>query len=102
MNTNHAIQVLGGYIDNKFGANGFYAAPGDRDSEEINKTSIVSLSSKHRFGAFRLMPRISNRYNTDDYLYFKHKLDCARSIHYTNALMLELNGSLSSDIVECG
>src|SRR5690625_2238087 len=102
MNTNHAIQVLGGYIDNKFGANGFYAAPGDRDSEEINKTSIVSLSSKHRFGAFRLMPRISNRYNTDDYRYFKHNLDVARSIHYTYALMLELNGSISTAIGEFG
>lgn len=101
-NNAHSIQALAGYIDNKFGANGFYAAPGDKESEEINKTSIVSLSSKHRFGAFTLMPRVSNRYNTDDYRYFKHNLDVARSVHYTNALMLELNGSLSTSIGEFG
>lgn len=98
----HSIQALAGYIDNKFGANGFYAAPGDKDSEEVNKTSIVSLSSQHRFGAFTLMPRLSNRYNTDDYRYFKHNLDVARSIHYTNALMLELNGNFVTSIGEFG
>lgn len=102
LHTNHSIQAVAGYIDNRFGANGFYAAPGDKDSEEIDKTSVFSLSSKHRFGAFTLMPRISNRYNKDDYRFYKHDLDLARSVHYTNALMLEMNGSLSTSIGEFG
>lgn len=101
-NNEHSIQALASYIDNKFGANGFYAAPGDVDSEEVDKTSLFSLSSKHRFGNLTLMPRVSNRYNTDDYRYFKHDLNTARSIHYTNAFMAELNANLSTDFGEFG
>src|SRR5690625_4435246 len=37
MNTKHAIQVLGGYIDNKFDDNGFYEALVDSDSEKYKK-----------------------------------------------------------------
>lgn len=101
-NTKHSIQALGSYIDNKFGANGFYAAPGDKDSEEIDKTSLFSISSKHRFGNLTLMPRVSNRYNKDDYRYFKHDLNTARSVHYTNAFMAEMNLNLSTFIGEFG
>src|SRR5699024_8615215 len=99
---NNSLKALAGYSYNKFGANGFYAAPGDVNAEEIAETSIFSLSSKHKFGRFTLMPRISNRYDEDDYRYFKNDLSKGRSIHYTNALMLELNGSLSTVIGSFG
>lgn len=99
---NNSVRALAGYVHNRFGANGFYAAPGDKNSEEIVETAIFSLSSKHKLGRFTLMPRISDRYDKDDYRYFKHKLNTARSIHYTNALMLELNGSLSTAIGKFG
>lgn len=101
-NAQNSIQAIAGYADNRFGTNGFYAAPGDRESEEINKTSLFSLSSKHKFGDFTLMPRISNRYNKDDYRYFKHDLNTARSVHYTNALMAEINTNLSTSIGKFG
>lgn len=101
-NPAHSIQAIASYIDNKFGANGFYAAPGDVDAEEVDKTSLFSLSSKHRLGNLTLMPRISNRYNKDDYRYFKHDLNTARSIHYTNAFMAELNANLHTPIGEFG
>ncbi|WP_187477998.1 TonB-dependent receptor plug domain-containing protein [Amniculibacterium sp. G2-70] len=101
-NANHSISALAGYTKNQFGANGFYAAPGDKNSEEIVKTSLFSISSKHQFGNLILSPRISDRYNEDDYRYFKDKLDVARSRHYTNALMLELNGSLATSIGKFG
>src|SRR5699024_10290040 len=62
LDNQHSVQALIGHIDNRFGANGFYAAPGDKDSEEIDKTTLFSLSSKHRWGDLTLMPRISHRY----------------------------------------
>ncbi len=99
---NNSIQALVGYTKNKFGANGFYAAPGDKNSEEIVKTSLFSISSKHQFGNFSISPRISDRYNEDDYRYYKDKLDVARSRHYTNALMLELNSNLETSIGKFG
>lgn len=97
-NEHNSIQAMAGYARNHFGANGFYAAPGDINSEEHTDSSVFSLSSKHTFGNFTVSPRISDRYSEDDYRYFKDDLSKARSLHYTNALMLELNSSLQTQI----
>ncbi|WZL89776.1 TonB-dependent receptor [Salinimicrobium sp. 3283s] len=102
LDINNKLQAMAGYADSQFGANGFYAAPGDRNSEELVKSSIFSLSSRHQWGNFMISPRISNRYGEDDYRYFKDDLSKGRSIHYTNALMLELNSSLHTNIGTLG
>lgn len=102
INDKNSIQALAGYVNSRYGANGFYAAPGDKNSEEIVETTLFSLSSTHEFGNLSLTPRISTRYDEDDYRYFKHKLDVARSLHYTNALMLELNGNLTTKVGKFG
>lgn len=101
-NADNEINALAGYIYNRFGANGYYAAPGDINSEEIIETAVFSLSSTHKFGNFSLSPRLSNRYDEDDYRYFKDTLSKARSLHYTNALMAELNTSLITNIGDFG
>ncbi|GHA48542.1 hypothetical protein GCM10007103_31800 [Salinimicrobium marinum] len=98
LDLNNSMQAMAGYAGSRFGANGFYAAPGDRNSEELVESSIFSLSSKHQWGDFMISPRISNRYGEDDYRYFKDDLSKGRSLHYTNALMLELNSHLVTDI----
>ena len=98
LNPANSLQAMAGYAGSRFGANGFYAAPGDRNSEELVESSIFSLSSKHRFGDLMISPRISNRYGEDDYRYFKDDLSRGRSLHYTNALMIELNSRLVTDI----
>src|SRR5699024_8987637 len=41
----NSIQALAGYAHNRYGANGFYAPPGDQDAEEISETFVMSLSS---------------------------------------------------------
>lgn len=96
LNDDHSIQAMGGYASNLFGANGFYAAPGDVNSEELVESSVFSLSSTHTWGDFTISPRISNRYGEDDYRYFKDNLSSGRSLHFTNALMLELNSTLKT------
>ena len=83
-----------GYIDNQFGANGYYASPGDKESYELVKTAFATIQSKHKLTeTITLSPRISNRYNEDDYRYFRHDLSKARSQHYNNAFMAELNAT---------
>lgn len=80
-----------GYINNGFGANGFYAAPGDRESREIVETTLASIQSKHYLSdKWTLVPRISYRYNYDDYRYLGHT-ESARSEHYTNSISGEVN-----------
>ena len=98
----NSLHAMAGYARSRFGANGFYAAPGDRDSEEIVRSSIFSLSSKHQIGNLTLSPRISNRYGEDDYRYFRDNLSSGRSMHYTNALMLELNAQVKTGIGTIG
>lgn len=101
-NENHSLQWLGAYTFNDFGANGFYAAPGDKESREIVETALFSVSSKHKFGRFTLSPRISNRYNEDDYRYFRNDISKARSKHYSNAFMAEINASVKTKIGDFG
>src|SRR5690606_38169926 len=49
LNHSNQLSIMGGYIHNDFGANGFYAAPGDKNSREIVETFITSVGSKHQF-----------------------------------------------------
>ena len=92
-----------GYVDNAFGGNGYYAAPGDRESYEIVKTLFAHFSSKHYFGdKFYISPRISNRYNSDDYRYYRNDLSKARSLHKNNTLSFELNSRLNTSIGQFG
>src|SRR5690554_3418175 len=60
INDQNSLQWMGGYTYNDFGANGFYAAPGDINSNEVVETALLSLSSTHQFGRFMISPRISN------------------------------------------
>lgn len=97
-NAQHSLHATAGYARSHFGANGFYAAPGDLNATELVKSSIFSISSKHQWGNFILSPRISDRYGEDYYRYFGDNDSRGQSIHYTNALMLELNSSLKTAI----
>lgn len=99
----HRLQVMTGYINNRFGANGYYAAPGDRESEELVGTFVSAVASQHQIGKFwYLNPRISYRYNQDDYRYFRDDLDQARSLHYTHVLSGELHATRQSEIGDFG
>jgi vitamin B12 transporter len=90
INSKNNIQWFSGYIDNEFGANGYYAAPHDK---ELVQTLLVAVSSSHQLSdKLTIKPRISNRYNEDDYRFYRNDLSKARSLHYSNAFMMELNG----------
>lgn len=98
-----SLEMMGGYIYNDFGANGFYAAPSDVESREIVQTILASATAHIPLSErFHLSPRISNRYNEDDYRYFRHDLSKARSEHTNNVLGLELNGRYHLDFGDIG
>lgn len=104
INSSNEFSGSFGYIKNGFGANGFYAAPGDRNSSEIVQTTFASLQSKHQLSEkWTLMPRVSYRYNYDDYRYFGiSNLNAARSQHYTNSFAAELNSNYKMNSGELG
>lgn len=97
-NENNTVMILAGHASNSFGANGFYAAPGDKESKEIVSTTMLNLSSRHYLSdRLTLMPSVAYRYNFDDYRYYRHRLDVARSRHYTHSITSNVNGEYSVD-----
>ncbi len=99
----HSVNAMAGYVENAFGANGYYAAPGDVEAFEEVKTALFSLGSSHQLSKnFSVRPRVSARYNWDDYRYFRNDLSRARSIHQTDVLSAELNSTLNTTIGDFG
>lgn len=88
----NTYQWMGGYVGSDFGANGFYAAPGDINSREIVKTAIASLSASHQLSQkIALKSQVNGRYNEDDYRYFGDNLNAGRSMHYSSSLAALVN-----------
>jgi len=97
------LDLMGGYIDNAFGASGYYAAPGDKEAFEIVQTALLAVGSSHQIGKnFSVRPRVSARYNWDDYRYFRNDLTKARSLHQTQVWSAEVNSTLHSAIGDFG
>ena len=93
------IDFTAGFIENDFGANAYYAAPGDKESEENVKTALASVAYKTRIGQrWLFIPRVSYRFNKDDYRYIKTEFSRARNIHRTHVLNAELNNTIETGI----
>ncbi|MGK6351078.1 TonB-dependent receptor plug domain-containing protein [Parapedobacter sp. DT-150] len=92
-----ALSLMGGYVSSDFGANGFYAAPGDKESREIVQTVLAAIGYRSRLTErLSLSPRVSYRYGYDDYRYFRHDLSRARSQHRGHAINTEINSTLQT------
>jgi len=101
--TSDQLDISGGYIHNNYGANAYYAAPGDIESEETVKTALAAVAYKTQLTSFwTLLPRISYRNNVDDYLYVKQTPDKFHNHHVTQVMSAELNNSFTTGIGEFG
>src|SRR5690606_29891540 len=68
LNDHNSISWMSGYIDNEFGANGYYAAPHDKESYEIVQTLLFSVGSNLRIDDHStIKPRVSIRSRENDY-----------------------------------
>lgn len=98
-----SLSFLGGFVYNNFGANGFYAAPADKESKEAVQTGIAGASAILPVNSFwTLRPRISYRYNKDDYIFIRQNPAYYENIHTTNVLDAELNNTFYSGIGDFG
>lgn len=102
-NETDELSLMGGYVSSDFGANGFYAAPGDVESQEIVQTVLAAIGYKAKLtDKFTLAPRVSYRYGYDDYRYFRHDLSRARSQHHSHTVNSEVNGTLTTAFGDFG
>ena len=103
LNSRNNITIMGGYVHNNFGANGFYAAPADKESLEITQTAIASLGLKSRISdRLRLSPQVNYRYSYDDYRFYRNDLSTARNQHYIHTISPELNANYTTSYGEFG
>lgn len=99
VSTKTALQLLGGFVYNSFGANGFYSAPGDVNSEETVQTGLLSAGMQTVINPYwTIRPRISYRYNHDDYIYIKQRPEVYRNRHETHVINAEVNNSFDTDL----
>lgn len=79
------IVLQGGYIHNEFGANAFYASPGDKESKESVETATGSAKWVHK-GNVTLIPQLDYRYNYDHYIYIQQKPEIYQNRHFTHSI----------------
>lgn len=95
LNDKNSIAAMGGYVNNDFGANAFYAAPADAESEEKVQTALGSIQYNYTPNSkIKISPRVSYRYNNDDYIFVKQKPSLYHNIHETNIVTGEVQSSI--------
>ncbi|HZH54530.1 MAG TPA: TonB-dependent receptor plug domain-containing protein, partial [Sphingobacteriaceae bacterium] len=97
------LSLMTGYVASDFGANGFYAAPGDQEARELVNTGFFALSAVIPLSEFiKLKPKFSYRGTDDDYRYYGPDLSKGRSEHSNHAWSSELHLTWSTSRGEFG
>lgn len=93
------IQVLGGFTDRQFGANGFYASPEFIDQYEEIQTSLAAINWK-RFINDDILIKSSLywRRNKDDYVFIRNNPAVYQNIHTSQNYGGEVNLSIESGL----
>jgi iron complex outermembrane receptor protein len=103
LGNNKTLSFLGGFVSNDFGANAFYAAPADKETHEKGETAIAGAYAVLPINnTWTVKPRISYRYNHDDYIFIRQKPEVYRNRHATNVLDMELNNTFFTGIGNFG
>lgn len=97
LNDKNTLQTMAGYVSNDFGANQFYAAPYDNEATENVQTLIAAVQNTIQINKrIKITPRISYKYNKDNYIYIRQKPDVYHNIHETNVITGELQSSITT------
>ncbi len=91
-------EMVFGYVDRKFGANGFYASPAYTEQYEEVKTSVLSVSNTTEINNLTIKPRVYWRWNSDRYLFVRDNPDAYLNLHKTNTIGVELNSTYESQL----
>jgi iron complex outermembrane receptor protein len=88
-----SMEVLAGTALNNFGANSFYAYPGDKDAIEGVNTSMAALQAHLISGNWYIRPLAYWRYNEDHYIFRAYNPSFYQNFHYSTAWGGELHAS---------
>lgn len=97
------FELMAGIARNAFGANGFYAAPGDKEAYEIASNNLLSaVYHVHVNDRLYIAPRLSMRNGKDDYRYIRQDLSKFRNQHTTQVFNAEINSTYRLDAGSIG
>lgn len=95
LNPKARLNVLGGYVNNDFGANQFYAAPNDKEAVENMQVAIAGINATLQASdKWTIMPSVNYRYGKDDYIYVRQNPGLYHNIHETHSVDVSLNNTL--------
>ena len=92
------LRLQGGFIDKKFGANGFYSSPLAKDQYEAIQTSLVSIGWNQKSGKFKWESNAYWRRSQDEYIFERHNPSKYRNLHIGNNAGIEANTNYSSSL----
>ena len=88
---NGSIDVVSGFTEKKFGANGFYASPDAIDQYEETQSSFFGFSTKFEKEKLIIKPKLYWRRNQDEYIYIRDNPEIYRNLHISNKIYFDLN-----------
>ena len=91
------LYFLGGIIHNAFGANGFYAAPADKNSFETVSTQLGSFGAIKKLKTGQLEAKINARYNNDHYVFVRTNPAIYQNFHNSTTFMPEITYNVSGE-----
>lgn len=92
------LRLQGGFIDKKFGANGFYSSPLAKDQYEAIQTSLVSIGWNQKSGKFKWESNTYWRRSQDEYIFERNNPSKYRNLHIGNNAGIEANTNYSSSL----
>lgn len=91
------LEILGGVANSDFGANAFYAAPGDKNAEEeVNATYLALRAPVQINGYWTLRPSVNYRNGYDHYVYIKQRPEVSQNKHRTHTIDASLDNTFST------
>ena len=86
-----SLNLILGLSDRKFGANGFYATPTATEQYEEIMTAFGIVSYDWQKNNWKIMPRLSWRFNNDQYDFIRQQPEIYRNDHSTQSMSAELH-----------
>lgn len=90
------LNMLAGYTNRAFGANGFYASPAATEQHEAIQTSLAAVTLQtNPSQKISLTHRVYWRRNQDEYIYNRFNPTAYRNFHLNNTVGYEANATLT-------
>lgn len=91
------LELLGGVANSDFGANAFYAAPGDKNAEEQVNASYLAFRAPIQISdVWTLRPSLNYRNGYDHYVYIKQRPEVSQNKHRTHTIDASLDNTFAT------